>query len=68
MMMMMMMMMMTTTTTTTTTEMALETSIQYRHLTQVIARKYFIVFSSCESSRSYIFNGLSTKTAVVGNM
>jgi hypothetical protein len=48
-MMMMMMMMTTTTTTTTTTEMVLETSVQYRHLTQLIAREDLIEFSCCES-------------------
>jgi hypothetical protein len=48
MMMMMMMMMMT--------EMVFETSVQYRHLTWLIAREDYIKFIRRESSKTYIKN------------
>jgi len=37
------------------TKMVLETSVQYRHLTQLIAWEDFIEFSPCESSRTEYF-------------
>jgi len=47
------------------TEMALETSVSYRHLTQLIAREDFIEFSRHESSRTYNFRLICSVISVV---
>jgi hypothetical protein len=44
------------------TDMVLETSVQYRHLTQLIVREDFIEFSRLESSRTNKIAMFRTRT------